>query len=433
MTRNLVDVEHEEAYLGALLMDGSVLEEHPVDEAVFAADHRRLVYRLACQIIREGKQADIIAVLHAVRADAARNHEHWHDLISSAWLSDLTSNLPSSANASFYAQSITELATLRRLNLLARQIGIEVGDASRSPQSIMADIEGTLTDLAMGKSAGYRRISEALRPTIEGIEAAWNRRGQLSGIPTGFPGLDEMTGGLQRQEVVIIGARPGTGKTSIALNMAEAAIRADRRVGMFSCEMGSQMLCRRLISAVAAMDARKLTTGMLTTADFADIQDAAGWLHGAGLFVDDTPNVPWADLVSGARKMRRSEGIDLLIVDYLGLIRHPDPRMPRHEQVAEISKGLKQLARELDIPVVVLSQLSREAQGKRPNLAQLRESGSVEQDADVVVLLWNQGWVDEGTRDLVKVTLIVEKNRNGGVGDVDMAFKPATTRFREAA
>jgi replicative DNA helicase len=183
---------------------------------------------------------------------------------------------------------------------------------------------------------------------------------------------------------------------------------------------------------MARIDARKLSSGFLTDRDFTEMSDTFGFLHAAGFWIDDTPNINWRDLVSGAKKMRRVEGIELLIVDYLGLISNTEnSRMMRHDQVAFLSKGLKALSRELDIPIVVLSQLSREAHGLRPNLAQLRESGSVEQDADVVILLWNQGWADDA-HEMLNVTMIVEKNRNGATGDVAMAFKPAITRFRES-
>ena len=429
MIRELTSVEYEEAYLGSLMLDNETLEQYPLTEDCFSGDNRRALFRVISGLIQSGKQANEITVMHEVRAET--NNRGGESLITAAWVSQMTSQTFSSANVQFYADSLRELSRLRKINAISRMIEEGVKNPGVNSDSLVAKIESSLTALALNQKTGYRRIGESLTETVNDIQDAWKRKGKISGVPSGFHELDKMMGGFQKQEVVVIGARPGSGKTSLALNIAEEACRAQKRVGIYSCEMSAKALCKRLISAIAALDGRRLSNGLLTDTNFAEIADAGAWLYNAGMFVDDTPNIMWADLVSNAKKMKRQENIDLLIVDYLGLINTPDDTQARHEQVGKISKGLKQLARELDIPIIVLSQLTRDAQGKRPNLAQLRESGSVEQDADVVILLWVKGWADETSKEILNVTMIVEKSRNSGTGDVHMAFKPSTTRFRE--
>jgi replicative DNA helicase len=265
---------------------------------------------------------------------------------------------------------------------------------------------------------------------IAEIEAAYRSKGALLGVPTGFPALDDKTNGWQKQALIIIGARPGAGKTSIALNMATAAVRKGVPVGIFSAEMSGPAIVKRLIADWGQVEYKRIQSGVMGGGDMAKIYQAFQDLADHTIRMNDRPGIALPDLVADARMMRRRDKVGILFIDYLSLVSNDRRDIPRHEQVAEISRTLKTLARELDIPVVVLSQLTREAQGERPKLSQLRDSGAVEQDADMVILLHNMGWTDDA-RTHVKINLIVEKNRNGATGDVPMIFRPAMMRFAE--
>jgi replicative DNA helicase len=278
---------------------------------------------------------------------------------------------------------------------------------------------------------GYKPISAWALQVVKEIEAAIASRGALTGIPTGFEGLDALTNGLQNQAFIVIGARPGSGKTSIALNMTSAAVRAGRAVGFFSAEMSAPQIIKRIVADWSSTDHRRIISGIMGERDRRAIAESLEGICQSRIFFNDSPSINLKDLVSDAKRMRRKDKIDILFVDYLSLITNDRKQLPRHEQVAEISKSMKGLARELNIPVVVLSQLTREAQGERPKLSQLRDSGSVEQDSDMVILLHQIGYEDE-SKQIMRLNLIVEKNRSGAVGDIPMSFKPAHMRFSQA-
>jgi len=268
--------------------------------------------------------------------------------------------------------------------------------------------------------------------TLDQIEQAYKNKGKIPGVPTGFDLMDTMTGGFMRQEVTVIGGRPGTGKTAIALEMIISACNAGKRVGLFSAEMSTESIIKRMISNIGYVNSYAIRSGNLQSSDMQSIKEAYDKLKTMGIYVNDTPNIPLVNLISESRKMVRAEGVDIIYVDYLGLVNNDAKNVPRHEQVAGISKTLKQLSRELNIPVVVLSQVTRETHGKRPTMADLRDSGAVEQDADQIMLLFSQGWADE-KKTRIKVTAILEKNRNGATGDINMIFTPAVYRYNQEA
>ena len=247
--------------------------------------------------------------------------------------------------------------------------------------------------------------------------------------PSGFSDLDNLTSGFQNSEFIIIGARPSVGKTALALTMAaNMSVQQRRPVGFFTLEMSAIALMQRLLASEARLDSNKIRSGLLRASDFHKITEAAGRIYDAPLFIEDSPNLKLLDLRALARRMKSNHDVGIIFIDYLTLITSEHLELARHEQIAEISRSLKALARELDLPVVALSQVRRETEGKLPNLADLRESGSIEQDADVVMFLHRERGTDENLND-VETDLIVAKQRNGPVGRVNLAFIPEYTKF----
>jgi len=432
--RDLVNVEYEECLIASILLDNSIIDSVEIPADCITSDHRQFVYKTILQMIKAGKQANIQTVIETCRQEIAKQMPTlWHDFISGDWMITALTQMPSSSNASFYAENLVELSQLRKIYSISKMIDELIYNPAIGSESMRAKIESELSNLELNKSTGFRKLGEMLPAVVAKIEKAFLNKGQLTGVPSGFPGLDAITSGFQGKQVYVIGARPGTGKTSIALNMAESAFLSEFPCGFISCEMDGELLAGRMLSALSAVDKRKYDSGYLGLNDFSDMNTAIQIMNKAEMYIDDTPNIQWNELVRSAKKMIRINGIKILFIDYIGLISGitESDRMPRNEQVKLVSKNIKKLARDTGLPIVVLSQLGRDAHGQRPNAAQLRESGSIEEDADGVILLWDKGWQNEDAKEYRDSVMIVEKMRNCAIGDVEMIFKPSTTRFSE--
>lgn len=413
---NLENHDYEQALLGAILKDNRVLEEYKLSSSLFDNENCRRVFEQIQRARASGAVADLVTVGTALPGLAA-------------YVTILTSNCGSVANIGHYIEELRELSQRRGIATMSRVLA-DMAVNAEDVGNIFAYADKMSLQIQDCGDVGYAPLSDALPGAVKALEAAFKARGTLTGIDTGFPELNEKTNGWQKQEMIVIGARPGAGKTSIALNMASAAVRSGKAVGFFSAEMSTQSLIKRLIADWGSVEFKRLNTGLMGGSDFQSIMDAARKLADASFLVNDQPCISLRDLISDARRMKRREHVDIIFVDYLSLIGNEKNNLRRYEQVAEISKAFKQLARELDIPVIALSQLTRDAQGERPNMAQLRDSGAVEQDADIIMLLYNQGWTDDN-RTHMKITLIVEKGRNIGTGDIPMIFQPSRMRFGE--
>jgi replicative DNA helicase len=303
---------------------------------------------------------------------------------------------------------------------------------------MLAEAEKLIFDVSDSSAVTgkYRSSSQIVNETVNTIEALFHAGGSYTGVPSGFADLDDHTSGFQNSEFIVIGARPSVGKTAFALTIASyMAVRKKVPVGFFTLEMSGKSLMQRLFAAEAKIDSKKLRSGMLTNSDFGKITEAAGRLYEAPLFIEDTPNIKLLDLRSQARRMKKNEGIRVIFIDYIGLIESESKgNVPRHEQVAEISRSLKSLARELDIPIICLSQVGRQSEGKEPTLADLRESGSIEQDADVVMFIHKHRDHDkdisqQDSRAIIETDIILAKQRNGPVGTIKLGFVPRYTKF----
>lgn len=327
------------------------------------------------------------------------------------------------ANAEYYIREIREL-TLRRM---LRQIGLKLTDnlkGTESASDIMGELERQIVDLASGTGRDIVHIREMINPAIEEIEKKHGSHGALPGLSCGFPGIDSKLQGFMGGNLYIIAARPSIGKTALALSMAHKMGIAGAKVGFFSLEMSRRELGTRLLSMHASLNLRSVQNGNMAPRAFADLNNAATAFYAAEMWFDDTPNMLLADIRSSARQMRR-RGAEVLFVDYMGLVTHGTTGMGMYERVGAIAKSLKGLARELDVPVVALSQLNRQAEGAEPSMMHMAESDQVNQHADVIMLLHRD------SRDSAEAKLIIDKARNAETGVVLMTFLGAYVRYEE--
>jgi len=428
-------IEAEQSVLGAVLIDRDAIIEIAdflKPEDFYRQAHAR-IYAVMLDLSERREPIDVVTVSESL--------ERGGDLEAiggRAYLATLSNQTPTAVHAAQYARIVERKAVLRNLIGAAGKIaGIgyedpaEVGEAiDRAEAELFAVSERRV-------SAGFSILRSLLHDAYDRLDYLHAHRGEISGIRSGFGDLDALTTGLQKSDLVILAARPSVGKTSFALNIAEhAAVRDKKSVGVFSLEMSKEQLVLRLLSSVSGIDSQRLRTGFLEELDFARIAPAMNALSEAPIYIDDTPNITTMELRTKARRLQAEAGLDLVIVDYLQLMQSSTTTRDanRVQEVSEISRGLKALARELKVPVLALSQLSRQPEmreSKEPRLSDLRESGSIEQDADLVMFLYREK--DRGSDDQQAegevVKLKLAKHRNGPTGEIDLWFKKAQTRF----
>ncbi len=421
------NIDAEVATLGALLLDpealSTVLRYLRADD-FYRAAHRK-VYQAILALFDRNEAIDLITL-----CDELGRVGELEACGGMARISQLTSAVPTSANVEYYARIVQALSMRRELQRIAASIIADSFDDSREVRIIIEEAERRIFEITDRQQSGsFRLAREIINQTVDAIERLYHSSGSYTGIPSGFADLDNLTSGFQNSEFVVIGARPSVGKTALALTMAaNIAVQQRKPVGFFTLEMSAVALMQRLLAAEARLDSNRIRSGMLRPSDFHKITDAAGRLYDAPLFIEDSPNLKLLDLRAQARRMKSNHSIEIVFIDYLTLISSENQDLPRHEQIAEISRSLKALARELDVPVLALSQVRRETEGKLPNLADLRESGSIEQDADVVMFLHRERGTDESLNER-ETDLIVAKQRNGPVGKINLTFFPEYTTF----
>ena len=421
------NIDAEVATLGALLLDpealSTVLRYLRADD-FYRAAHRK-VYQAILALFDRNEAIDLITL-----CDELGRVGELEACGGMARISQLTSAVPTSANVEYYARIVQALSMRRELQRIAASIIADSFDDSREVRIIIEEAERRIFEITDRQQSGsFRLAREIINQTVDAIERLYHSSGSYTGIPSGFADLDNLTSGFQNSEFVVIGARPSVGKTALALTMAaNIAVQQRKPVGFFTLEMSAVALMQRLLAAEARLDSNRIRSGMLRPSDFHKITDAAGRLYDAPLFIEDSPNLKLLDLRAQARRMKSNHSIEIVFIDYLTLISSENQELPRHEQIAEISRSLKALARELDVPVLALSQVRRETEGKLPTLADLRESGSIEQDADVVMFLHRERGTDENLNER-ETDLIVAKQRNGPVGKINLTFFPEYTTF----
>ena len=432
-------LEAEQSVLGAILIDREAIIE--VAEFLRPEDFYRQahgsIYRAMIDLFERREPVDIVTVSETL--------ERSSDLDSAggrSYLSELSNNTPTAVHAVQYAKIVERKAVLRNLIGAAGRIA---GIGYEDPAEVQEAIDRAESELFQVSNrritAGFSSLKELLHAAYDKLDYLHAHRGEISGVASGFKDLDVLTTGFQRSDLVVVAARPSVGKTSFALNVAEhAAVREKRTVGLFSLEMSKEQLVLRLLSSVANIDSQRLRTGFLEELDFARIAPAMNELSEAPVFIDDTPNISAMELRTKARRLQAEAGLDLVIVDYLQLMQAQTTSRDanRVQEVSEISRGLKALARELNVPVIAVSQLSRQPEmreSKEPRLSDLRESGAIEQDADLVIFLWRdkERPAEEQDLDGEVINVKLAKHRNGPTGDIQLWFKKKQTRFQSYA
>lgn len=366
--------------------------------------------------------------------DYLKDKKRLKDVGGATYLAELVSGVVTSANLVSYAQIIVQKATLRRLINVSNKLNILGHESDRDVALVMDEAERELFNVSKKQlRRNFVPIKEILSDSFDRIESLHNEKGSLRGVPTGFRKLDNILSGLQKSDLVILAARPSVGKTSLALNMALNAASQGLTVGVFSLEMSKMQLVERLLAAEARVDSWRLRTGNLSDDDFPRLGRAMGKLSEMSLYIDDSANLTAMQIRTKARRLQAEKGLDLVIVDYLQLMDSSVRNDSRVQEISEISRSLKGLARELDIPVLALSQLSRAVEqrpNKRPQLSDLRESGSIEQDADVVMFIYREDMYDRNSENQNIANILIAKHRNGPTGEIDLYFQKETMQFK---
>ncbi|MFD0050650.1 replicative DNA helicase [Actinomycetes bacterium NPDC127524] len=426
------NVEAEQAVLGAIFLEPSsltVTSEMLIPEDFYRSSHQK-IFNVMLNLNDEGKAVDLITVTEELAA--ARNLE---EVGGVSYLSELAASVPTAANIEYYARIVEEKSLLRRLIRTATNIAQEGYSREDEVENLLGEAEKNIMEVAQRKNSGaFQNIKDVLVRTYDNIEVLTNRKGDVTGIPTGFAELDRMTAGFQRNDLIIVAARPSVGKTAFALNIAQnVATKTEENVAIFSLEMGAEQLVMRMLCAEGNINAQNLRTGSLTDEDWRKLTMAMGSLSNAGIYIDDTPGVRIGDIRSKCRRLKQEHGLGMILIDYLQLIQgNGRSGENRQQEVSEISRSLKALARELQVPVIALSQLSRgveQRQDKRPMMSDIRESGSIEQDADIVAFLYRDDYYDKESENKNIIEIIIAKQRNGPVGTVSLAFVKEYNKF----
>lgn len=424
--------EAEQSVLGAIFLDPDALitaSEILMAEDFYRTAHQK-IFQTMLSLNDRGKSIDVVMVTEELAAK-----KELEDVGGLAYLAELANAVPTAANIAQYAKIVEEKSLLRRLIRTATKIVEDGYTREDEVEALLSEAEKKMMEVASRKTASdFKHVKDVLVQTYDNIEQLQFRDGDVTGIPTGFRDLDKITAGFQRNDLIIVAARPSVGKTAFALNVAQSvAVKARENVAIFSLEMGADQLVMRMLCAEGNIDAQVLRTGTLEEEDWRKLTMAMGSLSNSGIYIDDTPGVRINEIRAKCRRLAQEQGLGMILIDYLQLIQGSGkPGENRQQEVSEISRSLKGLARELKVPVIALSQLSRgveQRQDKRPMMSDLRESGSIEQDADIVAFLYRDDYYDKESESKNLIEIIIAKQRNGPTGTVTLAFKKEFNKF----
>ena len=429
-------IEAEQSVLGGLFLDQDalikVVERLQADD-FYRKDHQ-IIYNAILALDHDGKPFDLVTV-----AEWLESHRQLDEAGGLPYLADLAENTPSASNVGVYADIVRKRSVLRQLISATVKINETVfNPKGRSSEEVLDFAEQTVFEIAEQENRGrrsYRGIKDLLAGAMDRVDELYSKKTHITGVATGFDDFDDQTAGLQRSDLVIIAGRPSMGKTAFAINIAEhAAIKEQMSVAVFSMEMPGEQLAMRMMSSLGRVDQHKVRTGRLNDEDWPRLTSAVALLQDKKLIVDDTPALTPAELRARCRRIAREHSLDLIIIDYLQLMQIPGTSENRATEISEISRSLKAMAKELEVPVVALSQLNRSLEqrpNKRPVMSDLRESGAIEQDADVIVFIYRDEVYDEDTPDKGIAEIIIGKQRNGPIGTVKLTFLGQYTRFED--
>ena len=426
-------IEAEQSVVGAMLMDKDAILT--AAEIVSGQDFYQTAYGVIfdsmVELFNEGKPVDLVTL-----QERLKEKDVPPEIASLEFVRDLVSAVPTSANVKYYAQIVADKSMLRKLIKLNDEISNTCYAGKESLEAILETTEKSMFQLLQQRNTGeYVPIRQVVLNALDRIEKASKSKGTVTGIPTGFIDLDYKLSGLQPSDLILVAARPSMGKTAFVLNIAQyVAFKKDRATAIFSLEMSKEQLVNRLFSLESQVDAQALRTGNMKDSDWEKLIEGAGIIGKSKLIIDDTPGISVSELRSKCRKYKLEHGLDLIIIDYLQLMTGSVGKRSesRQQEISEISRSLKGLARELNVPVIALSQLSRAVESrpdKRPMLSDLRESGAIEQDADVVMFIYRDEYYNKDSEYKKQAEIIIAKQRNGPVGTVHLAWLGEYTKF----
>lgn len=424
------NIEAEQSVLGSMLLSRDAIID--VSEIIKADDFYKESHKKLFDVMMEMFEKDIPVDLVTV-VDELRKRNMLEAVGGIDYIASLSSNVITTANVSYYAKLIKEKATLRRLIEASSEI-MELSYEGDDVETVLDIAEQKIFDIAQGRNTtNFSPIKDVLMNTFYKIEELYKNKGQLTGIPSGFPDLDLKTAGFQPSDFILVAARPSMGKTSFALNIAQnAALLTGLPVAIFSLEMSKEQLVNRLICSTANIDSQKLRTGNLDEDDWMKLAAAMTPLSKAPIYIDDTPGIGVMDIRAKCRRLKLEKGLGLVMIDYLQLMQGRGRAENRQQEISEISRSLKSLARELNVPVITLSQLSRAPESRsdhRPILSDLRESGAIEQDADIVMFLYRDDYYHKDSEKKNIAEVIIAKHRNGPTGVVELLWLAQYTKF----
>lgn len=426
-------VEAEQSVVGAMLMDKDAITT--ASEIISGNDFYQSAYGIIfdsmVDLFNESKPVDLITL-----QERLKEKDVPAEVASLEFVKDLVTAVPTSANVKYYAQIVADKSMMRKLIKLNEEIANTCYAGKESLEAVLEKTEKAVFDLLQKRNTGeYVPIKQVVLNALDRIEKASKNKGTVTGIPTGFIDLDYKLSGLQPSDLVLVAARPSMGKTAFVLNIAQyMAFKKDKGVAIFSLEMSKEQLVNRLFSLESQVDAQALRTGNMKDSDWEKLIEGAGIIGKSNLIIDDTPGISVSELRSKCRKYKLEHGLDIVIIDYLQLMTGSVGKNSesRQQEISEISRSLKGLARELNVPVVALSQLSRAVESrpdKRPMLSDLRESGAIEQDADVVMFIYRDEYYNKDSEFKKQAEIIIAKQRNGPVGTVNLAWLGEYTKF----
>ena len=425
-------IEAEQSVVGSMLMgrEAIMAASEMLTSDDFYQHQYGVIFDAMVELFNEGKPVDLVTL-----QDRLKEKDLPPEITSMEFVRDLLNAVPTSANVRHYATIVSEKAVLRRLIKLSEEIENECYLNKEPVEVILEETEKRMFKLLQQRNSGdYVPIRQVVMNTLENIERASKTKGNVTGLATGFTDLDYKTSGFQPSDFILVAARPSMGKTAFVLNIAQyMAFKKDKAVAIFSLEMSREQLMNRLFSMGSKVDSQSLRTGNLKDEEWSKLIESAGIIGESNLIIDDTPGISIAEMRSKCRKYKLEHGLDIIIIDYLQLMtgsgRGSDSRQ---QEISDISRSLKALARELNVPVVALSQLSRAVEQRtdhRPMLSDLRESGAIEQDADVVMFIYRDDYYNKDSEDKGIAEIIIAKQRNGPIGTVNLVWLPDYTKF----
>ena len=428
------NIEAEQSVLGAMLIKKEAITQaqellRPDD---FYREAHRIVFETMLELAGDNEAVDLVTL-----TEALRKKEMLEKVGGISFITALANYVPTAANIVYHAQIVKEKSELRHLIDAATEIASAAYEATDDVKDIMDDAEKKILAVAANQTGGaFEPIRNIVIDTVGRVETLYENQGGLTGISTGFRDLDRDTSGLQKSDLILVAARPSMGKTAFTLNIATYAAMHGHTVAFFSLEMSKEQLVQRMLCSEGGIDSQRLRTGQLEDADWDRLINTADRVSKASIYIDDTAGINIMDLRSKARRLKAEHGLDLIVIDYLQLMqgRARSSSDNRQQEISEISRSLKALARELDVPVVALSQLSRSVESrtvKKPMLSDLRESGSLEQDADIVMFLYREDYYDQETERKNITEVIIAKHRNGPIGTIELFFQKEFTKFRD--